>query len=322
MIHINGINTHLNKGELLNKFSQEALFQLAGFEVNLGYLANPLRTNNTPGCFFAYYKGQLLFHDFTYFFGKSSINCFEALEYVTKLKGIALQNYILENEDQIKSFSINPIVIPKTQQKPVEIKVKAIPWPEKNYYSQFDILPSQLIKEKTYLVDKYWCSTSFDSHLCLNRFHNPLHLLTIAYSFSSGHIKLYMPHALSYQLKWYSNCNLEDIWGIDSIDYSKPLIITKSGKDYLVLKYRYNANVIAIQSETYSLPENILSKIKQTPKQFVLFDNDIEGIAKGKLFSSKYDLHNLEHNLLKDPADTYIVPEARHLIAEVLKLVK
>lgn len=136
----------------------------------------------------------------------------------------------------------------------------------------------------------------------------PIH--SYAYIFPSGRLKIYNPYETKF--KWFGNCNKYDVYGIHQMQNHKTVIITKSGKDLMLLKsiaksHNLEFDVIAPNSESYLLPEEYMYKLEG--KRVILwYDNDVAG----KLLASKHrEYYNAElvfnpHTKPKDPSDWYI----------------
>lgn len=90
----------------------------------------------------------------------------------------------------------------------------------------------------------------------------------------NNHVKVYNPY---HKVKWLSTCTEEDIGGLDSLDSSNSLIITKSYKDWRVLKNQ-GYNTIWLQNEGCKVPFENLIQFQQYKTKFILFDNDRAGI--------------------------------------------
>jgi len=157
------------------------------------------------------------------------------------------------------------------------------------------------------------------------------------YNFPSGRRKFYKPCSEDPKKKFYGNSNASDINGMSQIDLSLggPLIITKSLKDVMVLRY-LGYNAIAPQGENVLLPEYIIEWGRETFGEVILFfDNDGEfyppkrksgkGKAATKKYFKKYRLPYIfvpDNYLEKDIADVMLKLgniEAEILMEELLK---
>jgi hypothetical protein len=137
-----------------------------------------------------------------------------------------------------------------------------------------------------------------------NAIHDPKETLTIAYYFpDSNHVKLYFPHEV--ENRWYSNCDIYDIFGFDKIDYylkkdNSNIIITKSQKDRVVLDYHLGYNAIALQNEGCLIPDTKLEKIREFENQYILFDSDESGIKNSQKLCEQFNFKNIYIPEIKD----------------------
>ena len=104
--------------------------------------------------------------------------------------------------------------------------------------------------------------------------------------FKDGRIKIYRPYGTS-ESKWFTNCTQNDIGGIDSVIFSsKDLLITKSYKDYRVVK-NLSINTVWFQNEGMIPNATILKFLCKKFKRIIIwFDNDEAGIRAAKLVAS------------------------------------
>lgn len=257
---------------VLNAYNQEWLFlKYAGIypDTSKRY-PSIFRSDQTPGCRFEWRSGVLYFVDNA---GYNGITHFDIIGVISNLYRVSIPKAINMIEmDNVPDYNVEQTHIEK---RIPEIRFKHVEWPEDNY---FGITPFDLWNENVYLVSDYWIKTS--DMWIRNKIHNPKETLTIAYYFpQTGKTKLYWPEQEKF--KWYSNC-IDEIYGESKLDYylernDKLIIITKSQKDRLILDYWYDIPAIAPQSETTSIPQNIIRKCNQFKQQLILYDNDPTG---------------------------------------------
>lgn len=117
--------------------------------------------------------------------------------------------------------------------------------------------------------------------------------------------KIYRPYGKEY--KWTSNITTLVVQGIKHLEKTGDLlIITKSMKDLLVLRYLGYRNVIACNNESSFIPLDVLAKLKVRFKDIILlFDNDTTGITMSNKMSEEYSLRQLftPEKKYKDPSD-------------------
>lgn len=324
---INGID---RKSILKLKIDQKAVFQFLGYNVDLeNFVFNPERNDKTPKCTFKWHKGYLIFSDFTGFFGKTGITAFEAYQFRYK-KSFSLKekelNEIIKYEDFSDAHNKD------TYSRSISIKFKNKPWPTKHYL--FDIPSRILHQENIFLVSEYWCNTSRHKTMVMNRFNNPMKSTTIAYLFRDlkSRVKLYF---VGNSLKFYTNIKNKDIFGLKTLRKTdNTLFITKSGADYLCLKYVLGYNAIALNSEWPSIEESVLTKIKSFNYDHIviLYDNDMTGIKNSialRNFLKQKGMMNIRVAFLpekvekkdcKDCKDLYYINKLK--LKKVLKLIK
>lgn len=296
---IGGSRLHLF--DAVKNYDQREIFAHMGFDVVSSRIRNPFRLDRNPKCYFSQTPTWLYFVDLA--MPRKTLNCLEAL--TIYLKNDSLSNalaYIFENFTPKEEVTYTPV------SDDIEIKIVTEAWD--GYFEDINVSDQDLEKENVFKVKEYWCNTRTDKILRRNRFGNKF---TIAYHFpKTNHTKLYFPGE---DLRFYTNCNALDVWGEECINNptSDTLIITKSGKDYLTLKYNYPYDVIAVQSETTQL----LLKPKHR-RIFVLFDNDFAGITNSyhlpykRIILPEIDLFS------KDPYD-YFQVLGKEKFGEMLK---
>lgn len=283
--------------ELINNISQEEVFQsLLGYYPNLYQkVKSPFRSDKTPGCRFEWKNGYLCLVENTKYKNRLYWNIFYTC---MELNSCTFAESVrIISKGRYKGIS-KPVYKDK-----LTIRFTYDKWEDSNLFN----LPNDiLIKEHTFLVKDYWAGRNgywkknfYSSSLC------------IAYHFpETDRVKLYFPETLIPEEKWYSNCTNNEIFGYSSLDkYGDLLIITKSQKDRLTLKYHYlYNNVIAVQNEGCYIPDNIVQDLKLRFKQIIIiFDNDATGLEKSKLLAKKYGFENrIIRSEFKDPYEMYI----------------
>lgn len=275
-----------DKRSILKIFSEEQIFELAGLTVVEGLCLNPLRNDSTPGCRFQRRDPdgfeQLYFCDPSGFFGKACITCVDAVQQVHGFKNhVETLEYIIEN---CKKDVVIPKIAP-IRNRVLDIKFKYRKWLKSDYLVRQGFSENYLYKEGFYMVTKYWID--FGQGPTINPIGNPSLSLCIACVFKSGRVKLYFPKRT--KKRFYTNCTKEDIWGEYFV--GDTLFITKSGKDYLTLKYICNLDVIGVQNENIMIP-NIVGY----DRVIILFDNDQTGILNSLKFKEehKYDIATID----------------------------
>lgn len=125
------------------------------------------------------------------------------------------------------------------------------------------------------------------------------------------YFKVYSPYSVDY--KWFGNVPLHVPYGLDTLEFkSDTLVITKSVKDYLVLK-KFFSDVIALQNESKSSIRKQIMEYLRTKYKFILvwFDADKAGKVAAEWYKTHYpgteavttpDQCYTKH-AIKDPSD-------------------
>lgn len=292
--------THRKQSDVLDKISQEqAFYEFLGIypDLNKRFLS-PFRTNDkNPGCRFTWHSGILYFVENTMFNNKLYWSCIDIVMYVKHctfqeaLETLWLKSYVKTSVKKIQT----DVFIP-------EIRFEKKDWEEPNMYMlSGEILESELV----FCVKNYWIKTKIGWNR--NSIYDPNKTLVVAYYFpDTNHVKLYFPNEV--ENRWYSNCSTQDIFGWHKIKHyssvSDKLIITKSGKDRLMLDYFIGIPSIALQNEGCFIPDDILFELQIMFKDILfLYDNDISGILQAQKLSEKY---NIPYKIIDvEPKDSY-----------------
>lgn len=278
---------------LLDNISQEEVFnQFLGIYPNLYQkIRSPFRSNDkSPGCRFEWKNGLLCLVENTGFNGRIYWDIFKTVMFIKNCNFQEALSYIAAGRySTVKSV---PVYKPK-----LEIRFDTDIWGDNLFGLSSDILLSEYV----YKVKNYYAGR--EGNWKKNFLHK--NTLTIAYHFpKTDHVKLYWP--LETENRWYSNCTNQDIFGLDLLNETGDLlIISKSQKDRLTLKYHYGyENVIAVQNEGCYIPENIMDQLKlRFNRVIVIFDNDDTGYDQAQKLSSKY---GIEYRILElDTKDIY-----------------
>lgn len=310
MFNLKQSNVGITKEIILNCYSEEELFTLfLGYTPKVGnYYKTPFpRKDNRAGCRFKYRNNQLFFIENAGWKGRVYWDCFSL--------GMELNNQSL-SELCYDIFKRNPnkqrFNIQQEHHKfKCDIRIIKKEWDSENYFTRnFDIDPSFLTCEEIFNVKEYFVNTKNNYSLQRNlfgKFNDQ-----IAYYFpESQHIKLYFPNNNpDNQIKWYSNADDDDVYNwnkLNTFDFKlNKLIITKSGKDCLILNYYLPYPVIAVQQENSYLPKKILEFIKTNNIiPVLLYDNSDTDSVKVEKIVNYYKDYNIEYFFYpKDSKDT------------------
>ena len=300
----------------------EVFFNFLGYHPNLNKkFLSPFRKDKRAGCYFKYKYNKLFFVDNKGFNGKIFFDCISLVQ--TLFPGIDYYNILelIADRTNLERKTIDFKQLKEYHNSYVpEIRFKYQKWDNNSwFYKEHEICSTYLERQPCYSVQKYWTNSREDRLLRKNKYGFP----AIAYYFKdTNHTKLYFPESST--IKWFSTCNNEDLFGFHRInDYlfnRKALIITKSAKEDLILNFHYNANTVALQSETIpikkdnifkALPHKLLKILPEFKEVFVWFDNDATGHKNGKILTSfisnqfNKQVTQIFHNTYNDVGDIH-----------------
>lgn len=335
-------NGFIDKNEILKYVSEEDIYKLVfGFKPEeFDYVVSPFREDRRPGCWFQYsYSGKLSFVDFGSKIYKRGvqmirIDCFDAVQEHFNLPNLYhtllfIKKHLIDGKD----LPEREIVLKKyTKEDVPQIQINFIPREfslddKKFWYKRYGISKENLIEDKVFPISQYKVINSRQGDYTVNTDN-----LTYCYAdFENGKKKIYRPYQTG-KRRFLSTCTQNDVGGIRHLPESaKKLIITKSYKDYRVLKNQ-GLNVVWFQNEgMYPKLDILLPLCKRFEFITIIFDNDKTGIeAANKIvgiinsyFPGKSSYIHLPIQLLaegiKDPSDFIEVKGRRQLINFLLK---
>jgi len=271
----------ISKESILDLISQEQIFELVFNFIpqEFDYVVSPLRKDRTPGCWFSYHtNGVLYFIDFAY--SRTHSDCFNLVQDFFKFPNFYLTlEYVHKTLIQGKT-GLEPIIQKEDNIKVVKEKVKLLiearqyASADVKFWSQYGIRKKHLVEDRVFPVQKLFAlNTKSGSHIidCKD--------ITYSYNdFPESRKKVYFPMREGSK-RFLTNCTKNDVGGINSLmSYGKELIITKSYKDYRVLK-NSGKNVVWFQNEGMIPNDLILNQlVKNFVNIIVWFDNDQPGI--------------------------------------------
>jgi|JI91814CRNA_FD_contig_31_4044290_length_1093_multi_4_in_0_out_0_1 hypothetical protein len=299
----------LNKEEIFKRVSQEDVFLLfydiIKLDKELTYKAL-YRQDNIGDCYFEYYNNTLYFVDFadsehhlkdcvSFIVKYYNISYVEALQFINDKFELSL------GSGSIPKPIINPTIeIVKKDKVLREILITARDFNKKDkefWWDRYKISKAQLIEDKVIPIEAFKGYSKYGVPLNIR----PFDVMYAYTEFEKGRIKIYRPFGDEVE-KWFTNCTANDIGGLYKIEKQKDLIITKSYKDYRVLK-NLGLNVIWFQNEGM-LPslENLTYIIENSKQIYIWFDNDRAGMAKG------LNVTDIFNNLQRGKAKQIFIP--------------
>ena len=252
-------------------------------------MPSPLRKDLHPS--FGIYKsskyGNLMFKDqSTGLFG-------DCIIFVSKLLNISRREAVIRILSDIHNkeltYSVEGVVIQeeyKATSTIISVKKKIFSKTDDDYWGQYSLERSDLRHFNVYPISEYWLNGIVQPWAY--KVANPGYCYEIYNKY-----KLYFPLA-DKRNKWISNCGSFDIQGYEQLDkYGDLLIITKALKDVMVL-YKLGVSAIAPQGENHSIPEKIMSILKDRYTNIVVFyDNDKAGQTGANKIANKYELKTI-----------------------------
>lgn len=284
----------IDKNEILKYVTEEDIFELVfGFKPKeYDYVVSPFRPDSRPGCWFQYaISGKLRFIDFgskLYINNQKmiSIDCFDTVQQFFKLPNLYRTLQFIK-QHLIDGKNLSEIQITRTVENKVRNKVEILFTPkiysleDKKYWlDRYQIYKENLIEDKVFPVAQFkMLNTKYGNYTI-----NTKSLCYCYTDFESGNKKIYRPND---KKKFLTNCIQNDIGGTRFLPSTgKTLIITKSYKDYRVLKNQ-GLTVIWFQNEgMYPTLDILLPLCNRFEKVVIFFDNDKTGIeASTKLMN-------------------------------------
>tara|TARA_R110000851_G_scaffold5823_4_gene23781 strand:- start:169 stop:1308 length:1140 start_codon:yes stop_codon:yes gene_type:complete len=287
---------HLSKEIILSQISEEKVWNISlGFEPNdSDIITSPYRKDNSPGCKFIRNKeGLLCLYDGAAIGSKVSgigiwnVDCFQSLMI---LKGIDLGLCLSKIQELINvgkleglDLGFTKLEVIKTSNKSKGNKKTLIyywtrTWNkyDKKYWSSYGITKSQLESDNIIPIDAWGVkskgSSEWRKFICS-------HWCSYIINDDSwgSRMKGYQP--FSKFLRFFGNVDedcIGGLWGLNDSDSESDVIITKSYKDWRVLK-NAGFQVIWFQNEGM-IPDLKLLKEFKHRNFIILFDNDKAGI--------------------------------------------
>lgn len=279
------IKEFLDKRRILDYINEEDIFEIVfGFKpVEFEYVTSPFREDKHPGCWFEYtISGRLKFIDWAseyYVNGIQMVNidCFDAVKIYFNLPNFyetvkLVYNHLIKGKDL-------PVINKKVKQKKkpkgntiINIETRAFDKRDQLFWEKYGISSKNLKDDKVFAINRYQIIYPTGKKRTIRTFG-----ISYAYTdFEDGKKKIYSSYA-NKRGKFITNCGKDDIGGLHSLDSGNKLIITKSYKDYRVLKNQHY-HVVWFQNEgMFPTPFTLLPILQRFKEIIILFDNDRAG---------------------------------------------
>jgi hypothetical protein len=275
----------ISKQKLLEYVTEEDIFELVfKFKpVEFEYITSPLRIDTNPGCWFEtdITTGKLMFRDFGR--GDRPLDCFDVVQQYFNLPNFYktldfVKKTLLDKvgiQHDIKTYvavSKRKVVV----KNKIKILVKTKPFTDsdRKFWQPLEITKEQLIEDKVFPISMFKMLGTKKGDITI-KVNKPTYAYT---DFEDGQKKIYQPYKKK-KFRFSTNCDENAVGGINKlVPYGRQLLITKSYKDYRVLKNQ-GLNVVWFQNEGMIPSLKILSNlIERFDKIIVFFDNDNTGI--------------------------------------------
>lgn len=304
--------------ELLLSYRQESIFKLVfGYSPIDGvFVTSPFREDKNAGCWFEWNQERLIFKDFAESKGHRQRDCFQAVKDYYKLNDFKqVIEFIVKNLDgqEEEELDITCVGFTTPQQKHNKSEVKILPHVKRFFeekdrltWSPFEITEENLKEDKVLPLQSYVIFKKEKT-----TFIKPFLPSFLIYN-KDNRVKIYTPKSRSKKGKWITTCNQNDIGNYDNIDLmGERLLITKSYKDYRVIRNQDLFNTIWFQNEGAFPDLEILYDLAIRFEQiFILFDNDQQGIESAQALIAIFQSLGKEakmfyspYHYLKDPAE-------------------
>lgn len=186
----------------------------------------------------------------------------------------------------------------------IRIKRKPFTTSEYAYWEQYGIKATDLLLDRLIPLDHYWIIYPDDAIKIVSKPDNPIFCWA---QWGDHKYKIYRPFAEKGK-RWFSNLSPNQLFGMKDLPHmGNVLIITKSGKDRLVLK-KLGYNAVGVVSESTLPDHEILRELNNRfDRVGVFFDNDIVGINSANRLQEQYGFTkiNMPDPLIKDVSDFY-----------------
>jgi hypothetical protein len=278
---------------------------IIGYPVSLRQkIYNPLRPDKHPTCYLYEKDGYILLADWANreYHGLGAVKALQIKDNLTYSETLTKLNH---SSFQLPSSNIYQINFKKRKdfQFRLEFELKNYTYCDKQYWSQYGITTAMLVKENIRSVNYYFCnSQNYPDRMVQRKADKLAFRITM-----NNRSKLYQPLSEVEKGKFLTNFNEFDIWGKVE-KKSRILIITKSFKDYMVLKYHTSYNVQVVPSESVHLNSFYIDVINDNYDHiYPLMDNDSTGIAASKRFEKQIGkkAKGLVMPECNDPAEYY-----------------
>jgi len=286
-----GLKQKISRTFLKDHIGEEAIFRhyFGDFQLGRSYNSVFRKDNKSSTGFYISENGSIIYNDL------ATSEKYDFVRFVMTLHNL---NYYQALERIAADFKAFPGVLkgvaPKPSQpltqlkKPKKATFKVVTRPfskqDLQYWGQYYITDKELKQNDIFSVHSFQIN-DYTIYTETNQ-------LRFAYLFkddqNNGFFKIYTPN--DKERKWLNNATLNMVTGLKSLNCTqKTLVITKSVKDYIVLK-KFLPDVIALQNESKAAfsPKTIKILQKCFKNIIIWFDADDPGIEAAKYYTETY----------------------------------
>lgn len=203
------------------------------------------------------------------------------IQFISKLHNLTYQ----ESIDYINGLKIVYSKQPTVNKPKAELIIDWVTMPfqqmHRDYWDKYHLPESFLNENGVFALKMY----------AIQKKIIPLHPTTAAfvYEHSSGGCKI-LQIGDNITRKWTNTVKNNELWGFPK-EKCKQLWVQKSVKDMLVSKYHFQFCTTAIQSETHTIIDDNIDKLKTVSEDIVLFwGNDPQSVKECTIAQQKYNL--------------------------------
>ena len=285
----------LSKDLILSKISEYDIYRFYNplpFEINKKAFS-PFRSEKIKSFSIFYVDNKLLYKDYAEVDFKGDCfkfvqQLFHILEYKNVVIKIAQDFGIVQNNTVVNSEIVQLYKQPEIIEKKkaiIQVKIKRFTDEELAYWNTYHISLLELIENNIYSIKELYLNKQ---RIVLNS------ELKFGY-FNNKSWKIYTPFSKDKNLKWFpNNTPITTMYGLENIVDCDVCIITKSLKDYIVLRkiYKY---VCAVQNEgSGCFSEENVKYLKENSKiQILNFDSDVAGVKNSQKLTKQFDFDYL-----------------------------
>lgn len=297
----------LTKSAILERISEYDIFMM--YMPNKNWSLNrvtfsPFRRETNPSFLVGNKFGNITFIDFA----DSSIkgDCFDFVRMMFNISnldeilrkidcdfGLGILTKEVKDYKSITSSYEKPIL--EKKQTIIQVVTKKFTNKELDYWQQYHLTIDDLKENNVYSIKNLYINK--------HTLHIPPQEMVFGYLYGE-HWKIYRPF-VSGKTKWFpNNVPNSTMDGLDKIkEKCNTLIITKSKKDYMVLKKVFPCTC-SVQNEGIScFTDHNVSMIKNmSEKQILAFDSDVAGVANSQKITKTFgfDYINVPRNYLEE----------------------